>query len=183
MRPRAGPDLDAVDARWVDAASASLHRAGRAGLGLAALGVLIVAGAFKVEWFSAVVFGAVLAGLGIACSRGVGVVELRIRTDADELADVVAVRLSRNPASLGEACVRLAGDELVVARPVTAAAHSWFKLVGSTDPAGPSTELRARSAGLPRSPGAAAADTARLTRSALPAPAVQRSARKRPRCS
>lgn len=133
--------LDAVDARWVDAASASLHRAGRAGLGLTALGVMIAVGAGKIEWFSGIAFGVVLAGLGLGCSRGVSVVTPRIRTDADELADVVAVRLSRNPASLGEACVRLAADQRTVARPVSAASHSWFKLVDAT---GAAAELHQR---------------------------------------
>lgn len=133
--------LDAVDARWVDAASASLHRAGRTGLALTALGALIAAGAFKVEWWSAIGFGVVLAALGYACHRGVGIVEPRIRTDADELADVAAVHLSRNPASLGEACTRLAADDRTVARPVAKAEHSWFKLA---EPTGAAAELHAR---------------------------------------
>jgi Zn-dependent protease with chaperone function len=135
--------LNAVDARWSDAATVSLGRAKRSGAALVAVGVGVAYLGFKVELWSLGVFGLGLVAIGSVTVAGVSRVLPQLRAEADAVADVAAIELARNPAALGAVCARLAADARVVSRRVPQVEHAWFKLVpdGSTDV---SRELRRR---------------------------------------
>ena len=71
--------------------------------------------------------------------------ELGVRRNADEIADVLAVRLARNPASLGSLCVRLAANPDRVAPVGWRSELLWFESVETTDePVGGDAALRAQ---------------------------------------
>lgn len=124
--------LHAADARWVTAASVSLGSAKRyvGWLLLLAGGALVVffgglqADLFLVSWL----IGAILLGAVAAMtSRLLGAAKHQVRSDADDVADVVAVRLAKHPEALGELLRRLEHDRSTVARSTWRTAMLWFE--------------------------------------------------------
>ena len=125
--------LHAVDARWVTAASVSLGNAKRyAGWLLALAG-----GAFAVfvlAWQAADVIlvswliGAILLALvASVASRGLTAAKHQVRSDADDVADVAAVRLARHPEALGQLLQRLERETSVVQHTSWRTAMLWFE--------------------------------------------------------
>lgn len=125
--------LHAADARWVTAASVSLGHAKqytRLLLVLAGLvfGVFVVAwqygDAFLVSWLIAAI---ILAVIATTTSVSLGAAKHRVRRNADDVADVVAVRLARHPEALGQLLQRLEHEPSVVAHSNWRTAMLWFE--------------------------------------------------------
>ena len=133
--------LWAVDARWISAGEATLGRAKLAGLLLAGGGALVLAGSFNVGLLpSWIAFGAALVVLGGAAAMLVGRAQARLRRESDTVADVAAIRLARDPGSLGSACTTLAADARVVARNSWRSDPAWFVPIGQV--IDPTTRVR-----------------------------------------
>lgn len=125
--------LHAVDARWVTAAGASLGHARRytqllmllAGL---VFGVFIlgwqVGDVFLVSWLIAAILLALVSTLGGAALEAA---KHRVRRNADDVADVVAVRLARHPEALGQLLTRLEHEPSILARSTWRTAMLWFE--------------------------------------------------------
>jgi hypothetical protein len=58
---------------------------------------------------------------------------MAVRRSADEIADVLAVRLAKNPASLGAVCSRLALDDTRVASTGWRSELLWFEAVETSE--------------------------------------------------
>lgn len=122
--------LHARDARWITAAESSVASAHRITGLIVGLGGLIAALGFYLDlMFSLIALGALLAVVGGIGRLLVGRAMSRIRREGDELADVAAILLARNPESLGKVCERLMADPLVVATRPEIARLVWFELV------------------------------------------------------
>jgi heat shock protein HtpX len=146
--------LTARDAHWVASGMVALSRARRfadaiLGLGLA-LAVLVGWAAWDLGlylWSTGLVAISLLL-LGWLSRAATRRLELSVRHRADEIADVVAIRLARNPASLGALCARLADDTRRVRRTGARSELLWFETVEeleeSTDGAAASAEVRDR---------------------------------------
>jgi Zn-dependent protease with chaperone function len=125
--------LHAADARWVTAASVSLGHAkqyakvlvGLAGLvfGVFALG-LQWGDAFLLSWLIAAIL---LAIVGTTASLALSAAKHRVRNDADDVADVVAVRLAGHPEALGQLLQRLEHEPSVVQHTTWRTAMLWFE--------------------------------------------------------
>jgi Zn-dependent protease with chaperone function len=119
--------LHAVDARWITAGEATLGRAKLAGLLLAAAGALVVVGSVQIGFLPSLLgFGVVIAALGATTAALLARAQRRLRAESDAVADVAAIRLARDPGSLGAACASLAADRRVVARSSWRSEHAWF---------------------------------------------------------
>jgi Zn-dependent protease with chaperone function len=125
--------LHAADARWVSAASVSLGSAKRyARLLLVLAGGLLsvfvlgwqVADLLLVSWL----LGAILLALVAAvAARALTAAKHRVRRDADDVADVVAVRLAKQPEALGELLQHLEHETTAVAHTNWRTAMLWFE--------------------------------------------------------
>ena len=123
--------LHARDARWVTAAAASLGRTrGVAHLleGVAGLLLVLFWAGTEAEVF---LITPLLGGLGIGffaliMNMRVGAAQRRVRSESDEIADVAAVLLARNPAALASVCAHLSQHPGRVRRTSWRADHLWF---------------------------------------------------------
>lgn len=125
----------ADDAHWVTAALVSLATARRAGTEMWALGALLVfvSGYVLVKGWT-LMWGTLAVGvglfvLGVFAHLVLRPLELGVRRQSDEIADVAAVQLCRNPESLGALCLELAEHEGRVGPNPTAAQYLWFEAV------------------------------------------------------
>lgn len=123
--------LHARDSRWVTAAAASLGRArGVAHLLEAFAGLLIVIFAVGLEaevfLITPLLGGLVIGGLALIVDLRVRSAQNRVRAESDEIADVAAVLLARNPAALASVCAALAYRPQRVRRTSWRADHLWF---------------------------------------------------------
>jgi len=80
------------------------------------------------------VFSLALIGLGICSKTILRQLELTVRRNADEIADVQAIRLARDPNSLGDVCARLAADERRVSPVQWRSELLWFEAVETAKP-------------------------------------------------
>ena len=139
----------APDARWAAAAQWGVARARAAGHALGAIGgallLLAFAGLYYADLFLPTPFagGLGLVALAIALELVVGPVARKLRGDADQLADVGAVRLARHPEAFGRLCDKVAADDGTVAVKAHHLDHLWFKEVAD-EPDVAGRELRAR---------------------------------------
>ena len=124
--------LHASDAQWVTAAGSSVQRARRYAKTVLAGGVTLVVfqlwladkAGFLVSPF---VFALVLTALGGIAAFALGHMSRRIRSDADDVADVVAVHLCKNPIGLGRALDRIGADHRRVTHNSWRAELLWFE--------------------------------------------------------
>lgn len=129
--------LHASDAQWVTAAGASVQRARRYAGVVAGAGVGIVV---IVLWLadkggflpSAAAFGTAMAALGGAAAFLLSRMSHRIRSEADDVADVVAVHLCKNPLGLGRALDRIGADPRRVQRNNWRSELLWFETTEET---------------------------------------------------
>lgn len=127
----------AVDAHWVASGMVALAR----GLILLTSGavmlVLLLAGwrSVGILW-STMLFAVALMVLGAMSTSLLRRLELNMRHHADVIADVVAVKLARNPGSLAALCARLAENEDDVASAGWRSELMWFEMVEAVDLAG-----------------------------------------------
>jgi len=132
--------LWAEDSHWVTAGLVAVARARRFGefiVVLGSLGILVVGLAAKyvdVLLWSSAVFSLALIGLGICSKTILRQLELTVRRNADEIADVQAIRLARDPNSLGDVCARLAADERRVSPVQWRSELLWFEAVETAKP-------------------------------------------------
>ena len=144
--------LWADDAHWVTSGMVALARASRFGRLLLVLGmaVLILAAYVTLEGH-AFLWGVGLTGLalvvlGFLSSSVLRRLELSVRRHADEIADVAAINLAKNPTALGAACAQLAAHGGRVTRTGWRCELMWFELLEESDPTDPrGEELNARS--------------------------------------
>ena len=122
--------LHAADARWVDAATYSMSRIKVVSAALMTAGGLLAYLGFHFELIVTTVIGVLLAAVGGVCLWLVSKVVPRLRAEADALADVAAITLSRNPESLGKACAKLAADTRRVQLNPRLVEQAWFKAPG-----------------------------------------------------
>lgn len=127
--------LWAPDAHWVTSGLVALGTARRVGTEVCAGGAVLIMICGYAAWEGWLfLWGTFVAGIGLFVTGGVaafafGGLERRVRRDADELADVAAVRLAKDPLSLGKLCQRLAEHDGQVGPAPTSAEHLWFELV------------------------------------------------------
>ncbi|MCU1351885.1 MAG: Zn-dependent endoprotease HtpX [Acidimicrobiales bacterium] len=126
--------LHAIDAQWVAAAGASVTRARRyadATTGLGILAIVLFLGGLKVDVFlpSWAAIGVVMVVLGTVTKALLKRMNERIRSEADDLADVAAVHLAGNPYALGTVLDRLATDARRVRRSSWRSELLWFETV------------------------------------------------------
>jgi Zn-dependent protease with chaperone function len=124
--------VSAPDARVVGAAFMTTIRARNLAYATTGLGVSICAaalGALKADLFLPSLF---LVGVGIAAVSGIAATTLTVpfealRRQSDEVADVGAVLLAKNPRALAMALDRLASDSRRVKATTDRCAHQWFE--------------------------------------------------------
>jgi Zn-dependent protease with chaperone function len=141
----------APDARWAAAAQWGVARMRSAGyvmltigsfLLLTAIWVLSQGGSFLPSFFAG---GTALLVLGWVVETLVKPVGRRLRSDADQLADVGTVHLARHPEAFGRLCEKLAADARTVDVSAHHLDHLWFKDAADTTAAA-AAELRRRAA-------------------------------------
>jgi len=134
--------LWARDAHWVTSGMVALERARRFGSSIMGLGALLIALVVAVAYYTEIVLWStgvvalLLIGLGIVATSTLRRLERSVRCHADEIADVVAVRLARNPRSLGSLCTRLAHNPDRVSPVGWRSELLWFEAVETGDAAG-----------------------------------------------
>lgn len=142
----------ALDAHWVTSGMVALARGRRAGLILMTTGAvmlfLLLAGwkSVGILW-STTLFAVALMVLGLLATTLLRRVEMGMRRNADVIADVVAVKLARNPGSLAALCARLAENDSDVAASGWRTELMWFEMVEAADLAGdrdPEAKVRTR---------------------------------------
>ena len=135
--------LWADDAHWVTSGMVALARARRFGGLIVGLGIALFGLVSALAYYGDVVLWStgliavlllVLGGLAKATLRRL---ELSVRRHADEIADVVAVKLAKNPQSLGSVCARLAANPDRVAPVGWRSELMWFEAVEAVDVALP----------------------------------------------
>jgi Zn-dependent protease with chaperone function len=124
--------LHASDAQWVTAAGASVQRARRYATVVGSAGVGIVVIVFYIAdkggfLPSAAAFGVAMAVLGGIAAFLLTRMSHRIRSEADDVADVVAVHLCKNPLGLGKALDRIGADAQRVQRNNWRSELLWFE--------------------------------------------------------
>ncbi|MEO6125879.1 MAG: M48 family metalloprotease [Ilumatobacteraceae bacterium] len=131
--------LCALDSRWVTSGMVALARARRFGGLIVTLATLlfVLVGALAyygdvVLWSTGLV-ALLLFGLGVVSKTMLRRLELSVRRHADEIADVVAVKLAKNPSSLGMVCQRLAANPARVSPAGWRSELLWFEAVESVD--------------------------------------------------
>ncbi len=127
--------LWAPDSHWVTSGMVALARARRFGAFILTLGTLLLVLVMAVAYYGdAFLWGTGVVAIGLLLlgwlSRGaLRRLELRVRRQSDEIADVCAVMLAKNPASLGSVCVQLASDPRRVSRIGWRSELMWFEAV------------------------------------------------------
>ena len=140
--------LWAADAHWVTSGMVALARARRFGGMIIAIGTLLFSLVVGVAYYTDIVLwstgivSALLIGLGLVASMTLRRLELSVRRHADEIADVVAVKLARNPQSLGALCARLAANPARVSPVGWRSELLWFEAVEVVDSGGPDAANR-----------------------------------------
>jgi Zn-dependent protease with chaperone function len=142
--------LWAQDAHWVTSGMVALARARRFGALIISLGgalfALVAALAYygdAILWSTGVI-ALLLLSLGWIAKTVLRRLEFGVRGHADEIADVVAITLAKNPQSLGAVCVRLAANPDRVSPAGWRSELLWFEAVEAVDelPPGDSPEIR-----------------------------------------
>jgi Zn-dependent protease with chaperone function len=129
--------LWANDAHWVTSGMVALARARRFGSRILAIGIVLfvmvagVAHYADIILWSAGLVAIALVALGWASKSSLRSLEFSVRRNADAIADVAAIRLAKNPASLGAVCVRLAGTPARVSPVGWRSELMWFEAVES----------------------------------------------------
>ena len=129
--------LWADDAHWVTSGMVALARARRFGglvlaLGIALLAIVVgIAQYSDIYLWSAGLTGLALVVLGWISRHSLRRLEFGVRRHADDIADVAAINLAKNPASLGSVCARLAADNDRVAPVGWRSELMWFEAVES----------------------------------------------------
>jgi Zn-dependent protease with chaperone function len=123
--------LHARDSRWVTAAAASLGRARGIAHVLAGFGGLLVVLFFagleaEVFLITPLLGGIVIGGFAMVVDLRMSAAQNRLRAESDEIADVAAVLLARNPAALASVCHQLSYRPRRVRRTSWRADHLWF---------------------------------------------------------
>jgi len=145
--------LWASDAHWVASGMVAIARARRAGMILLTTGAVMLVMLLGAAWngagilWSTILFALALMVLGSICTPMLRSLEMGMRRNADEIADVAAVKLSRNPGSLAALCAGLAQDERHVLCASWRSELLWFEMVEAADLAGdtdPEAPLRTR---------------------------------------
>lgn len=132
--------LWADDAHWVTSGMVALARARRFGSRILWLGIalIVVVGAIanytEIILWSAGITGAALVALGWISKHSLRRLEFQVRANADAIADVVAIGLARNPASLGAVCAALAANADRVSPVGWRSELMWFEAVESLEP-------------------------------------------------
>lgn len=127
--------LWAADSHWVTAGMVVLARARRFAGVIGWLGALVLVVVSMIAYYLEVLLWSTgliaLAMLGLAAASHFSLrrLELRVRREADAIADVVAVRLARNPASLAAACRALGDNPHRVSRVGWRSELMWFEAV------------------------------------------------------
>jgi Zn-dependent protease with chaperone function len=129
--------LWADDAHWVTAGMVVLARARRFARVIMAAGAFmaVMIGAvayysdFEVVLWSTFLLGVAMAALGWMSHVPLRKLELRVRRQADRIADVVAVKLAKNPESLGAVCLRLGANPGIVGHSGWRSELMWFEAV------------------------------------------------------
>jgi Zn-dependent protease with chaperone function len=141
--------LQARDAQWVTAGLVALARARRFGSRVWALGLalFVVVGAayhyLDLVLGSTALIAVALVALGTLSRSVLRRLELAVRHHADEIADVAAIQLARNPQSLGVLCARLAENEGRVRHAGWRSELLWFEAVEDlAEVAGPEVGIR-----------------------------------------
>lgn len=139
----------APDARWVVAAQFAVARARQAGLVVLSVGGLLAFGAFAALYEGGIFLPTPLFG-GLALTMIGGFAEWiikpagqRLRADADQLADVGTVLLTRHPEALARVCDRLSVDDKQVEVSDDVLDLLWFEFRGE-EPEEGVAELRRR---------------------------------------
>lgn len=131
--------LWAHDAHWVTSGMVALARARRFGGLIVTLGSLLLALVIALAYYGEVVLWStglvalLLLGLGVVSKTALRRLEVSVRRHADEIADVVAVKLAKNPASLGSVCARLAANPARVSPVGWRSELLWFEAVEQID--------------------------------------------------
>jgi Zn-dependent protease with chaperone function len=127
--------LWALDSHWVTSGMVALARARRfgsviIGLGTALFGLVAAVGYYgdTILWSTGLI-AVLLLGLGGLAKATLRRLEFSVRGHADEIADVVAVKLARNPQSLGSVCARLAANPDRVSPAGWRSELLWFEAV------------------------------------------------------
>lgn len=134
--------LWAHDAHWVTSGMVALARARRFGGLIVGLGtalftlVLGVAHYIEIVLWSTGIVALALLGLGLVAKMTLRRLEMSVRCHADEIADVVAIKLARNPQSLGAVCARLAANPGRVTPVGWRSELLWFEAVECAAEAG-----------------------------------------------
>lgn len=127
--------LSAADAHWVSSGMVALARARRFGSRVLGLGIVLivlvglVAHYVDIFLWSTGLVAVLLIVLGTLSHSVLRKLELSVRHHADEIADVVAIKLARNPSSLGSLCARLAANAGRVRRTGWRSELLWFEAV------------------------------------------------------
>ena len=131
--------LWAHDAHWVTSGMVALARARRFGGLIVTLGTLLIVLVASIAYYGDVVLWStgvvalLLLGLGVVSKTALRRLELSVRRHADEIADVVAVKLAKNPSSLGAVCARLAANPGRVSPVGWRSELLWFESVEPVD--------------------------------------------------
>lgn len=131
--------LWASDAHWVTSGMVALARARRFGGFIVTLGGLLFVLVASLAYYGDVVLwttglvGLLLLGLGLVSKTALRKLEVSVRRHADEIADVVAVKLAKNPSSLGSVCARLAANPGRVSPVGWRSELLWFESVEPVD--------------------------------------------------
>lgn len=131
--------LWAPDAHWVTSGMVALARARRFGGLIVAVGgalfvlVAVVVNYVEIVLWSTGLVAVALVVLGTLSRTTARRLEIAVRRHADEIADVVAVRLARNPEGFAAACARLAKNPGRVAVTGRRSELLWFEAVETPD--------------------------------------------------
>ncbi len=121
--------LHAADARLVAAAFMTLVRARNLSAAVGGLGLAVAGLGLEEAVFGAIAFGVVLAAVSFTARALLNRPLLRLRRDTDDVADCVAVHLSRHPAALAALLARLSHDHRRVVTTSDRCEHLWFEVV------------------------------------------------------
>jgi Zn-dependent protease with chaperone function len=144
--------LWADDAHWVTAGMVVLARARRFARVIMAAGAFVatIVGAFayysdfEVVLWSTFLLGVAMAALGWMSHIPLRKLELSVRRQADRIADDVAVKLAKNPESLGAVCLRLGANPGRVGHSGWRSELMWFEAVHDLDHVSSSAHLFAK---------------------------------------
>lgn len=129
--------LWARDAHWVTSGMVALARARKLSGWLTTAGAVVVFLVIGLAWHSDLeivlwstgLIGLAAAILGMIAHLPLRRLEVAVRRDADQIADVVAIKLARNPQALGELCDRLSRDERHVEHVGWRSELLWFEAI------------------------------------------------------